>query len=311
VTLANGQKIYTAEYKARNGAPTVVLLHGLTYTMKPWQAMVNNFGQSDLGVLVYDMRGMGKTLEATGPAKDVIPLEKQVEDLDYLLRDRGLDRVTLAGLSYGGAVAIAYAQAHPERVANLVLMAPFVKALKQQDDMIKQRIQMFRMMNPRDKRSDDELYETFLRDIIFQTYPLYEPVVKEHPWRLEAVYQMVRGVRKFLGAEAVKTVAAIPVHLLVAGKDQYVPVQDLNEFWSALRPDQKGSRITIRGSEHKMPEAVPNFVSAWITHIVASDASISGGREFDGNPSQGTAVARDAKVEGLGIDKVRPFGFAH
>ena len=44
-----------------------------------------------------------------------------VELLDELLDDRGLDRPVLAGHSWGGAVATAYAGTHPEDVRALVL----------------------------------------------------------------------------------------------------------------------------------------------------------------------------------------------
>jgi pimeloyl-ACP methyl ester carboxylesterase len=48
-----------------------------------------------------------------------------VEDLGTVIDACGLDRVPLLGLSQGGAVAVAYAAAHPERVSRLVLVGAY------------------------------------------------------------------------------------------------------------------------------------------------------------------------------------------
>lgn len=76
------------------------------------------------------------------------------------------------------------------------------------------------------RNSDDDLYGQFLKDIVFQTYPIYESVV--------------------------------------AARDQYVPKEDLAEFWSALASDKKLSHIIIQESEHKIPESKPERNSSWI-----------------------------------------------
>lgn len=296
VTLANGQKIYCIHYVAKEGRPTLVLLNGLTYTTKPWQAMTTDLLKHNVGLVLYDPRGMGKTLEATGPATSVIPIEQQAEDLAQLLNVLKLDTVDLGGLSYGGAIGFVFALKYPQRVRNLVMMAPYVKALQQQDDYLKSQVRTHRLMFPLDRRSDDEIYDIYLKQLIFQTYPIYEPVVKEHPWRLDAIVHMVRGVRKLKAVDLVKDLAPGKVHLIVAGKDQYVPLQDHNEFWNALSPEQRVSRIDVQGSEHKLPEAVPQFMAGWLTLIANSDARLTNGREFQGSSNAHKAISDSIEI---------------
>lgn len=300
IQLPNGLKVYAIQYRAAGSAPTIVFLHGLTYTTKPWAATMSDLAQKDYGIVVYDMRGMGKTLEANGEAKEIIPLASQVDDLAQLLDAFHLEHATLAGLSYGGAVGLAFAAKYPARVDKLVLMAPYVKALGQQDQFLQQQARMYRLMHPADPRSDDEIYdEEALKPFIYQNYPIYEPVIKEHPWRLGAVYEMVRGVRKFKATDIARDLAGARIHLVMAGKDQYVPAPDHLEFWRALPADAKLSKLVVAGSEHKLPEAVPHFLAGWLSLALDADPRLAQARDFDGQPTLGTASAGPVRIDGL------------
>ncbi|HET6842429.1 MAG TPA: alpha/beta fold hydrolase [Candidatus Angelobacter sp.] len=70
-------------------------------------------------VVLYDQRG-------TGASKRVQPgapqsMDAQVADLEAVRQTLGLEKVALVGDSYGGLLSMAYAAAHPEHVAKLVL----------------------------------------------------------------------------------------------------------------------------------------------------------------------------------------------
>jgi proline iminopeptidase len=70
-------------------------------------------------VVLYDQRGTGKSK----PVKDgaAQTMAAQVADLDAVRAALELDKVVLVGDSYGGMLSMAYAVAHPEHVAKLVL----------------------------------------------------------------------------------------------------------------------------------------------------------------------------------------------
>jgi pimeloyl-ACP methyl ester carboxylesterase/DNA-binding winged helix-turn-helix (wHTH) protein len=71
----------------------------------------------------YDERGCGLSdWEATD-----FTFEDWVADLESVVEALGLDRFPLLGVSQGGAVAVAYAARHPERVSRLVLCSAYAR----------------------------------------------------------------------------------------------------------------------------------------------------------------------------------------
>ena len=71
----------------------------------------------------YDTRGCG--LSDWDAA--VFSVEAWLRDLEAVVDSAGLERFALVGLSQGGAVSIAYAARHPERVSHLVLCGAFAR----------------------------------------------------------------------------------------------------------------------------------------------------------------------------------------
>lgn len=70
-------------------------------------------------VVFYDQRGTGASKHMRpGASQDI---RAQVADLEAVRAQLGLPRFALLGDSYGGLIAMAYAAAHPEHVAKLIL----------------------------------------------------------------------------------------------------------------------------------------------------------------------------------------------
>ena len=97
---------------AVNGGPG--LSHAYMLQNEMWQGVAR-----DRLVVFYDQRG-------TGASKRVAPgapqtMDAQVADLEAVRSELRLERVALVGDSYGGLLVLAYALAHPEHVARLVL----------------------------------------------------------------------------------------------------------------------------------------------------------------------------------------------
>lgn len=93
--------------------PLVVLVHG---AMDRGAGMLKVSRRLDhrFRVLRYDRRGYGRSAPHPGP----FDMAGQVEDLVDLLDGR---RAAIVGHSYGGNVALATAQRHPELVAGVVV----------------------------------------------------------------------------------------------------------------------------------------------------------------------------------------------
>ena len=75
-------------------------------------------------VAIFDQRGAGRS-RPLGSLADNTTADL-VADIEVLRRHLGIDRWLLFGGSWGSTLALAYAQAHPERVAGCVLRGVFL-----------------------------------------------------------------------------------------------------------------------------------------------------------------------------------------
>jgi pimeloyl-ACP methyl ester carboxylesterase len=106
----------TVHVHDEGSGPAVLLLHGQPGLGDDWEPVAARL-RTDHRVLVPDRPGYGRTsLAARG-------LEANAAAIAEVLDDRGVDRVTVAGHSWGGGVALALALRDPDRVHALVLAA--------------------------------------------------------------------------------------------------------------------------------------------------------------------------------------------
>jgi pimeloyl-ACP methyl ester carboxylesterase len=115
---AGGHKFFIQ--RMGEGLPTAVFIHGLVMdNLSSWWFTVANAAARHCDVLCYDLRGHGRS-EVT---KTGYSVADSVADLTAILDELGIDHpVQLIGNSYGGVVGLAFASAHPERTAGLVLV---------------------------------------------------------------------------------------------------------------------------------------------------------------------------------------------
>ncbi len=321
VKIASGRELYVDWVKTEPGKPTVVLLNGLTYSTKYWDAFTEAMAAKGVGVLRYDMYGMGNTLindahnamtespfaafeaniyRALGvppdqidklvhsPVLKGIKIEDQVNDLKLLLdKLKMTDKVNLVGLSYGGAVGIEFSSQYPDRVGNLVAQAPYTEAMGEQVETIGRLINWTRVMFPYNPATDRMLYDFWLRYLVYTTYPSVEPSVLDNPFKLEATYRLAQGATDWKASAFVKDLPPGAFHLMIAGNDQYIKTGVLEKLWTEVPVASRGSRVLVNGSEHKMPEAFPAFVASYVYEIISGNPVIANGTVFDANPRTG------------------------
>lgn len=98
---------------AVNGGPG--LSHAYMVQNDVWQRIA----AAGHRVVLYDQRGTGASRHMQPGAPQT--MAAQVADLEAIRAHLGLGQVALVGDSYGGMIVMAYAEAHPEHVARLVL----------------------------------------------------------------------------------------------------------------------------------------------------------------------------------------------
>lgn len=127
----DGAEIAYAE--TGDGPPVVLLPSWLTHlayqgystAWRPWLDVLS----SNYSLIRYDPRGCGLS------DRNVTDLSfaAWVHDLDRLLDRLKLDKVSLIGICQGGAVAIAYAGDHSDRIERLVLYGAYARGRNRRD----------------------------------------------------------------------------------------------------------------------------------------------------------------------------------
>lgn len=295
----NPQKELFVDYVPPKGnQPTVILINGLTYSTLQWESFVTPLVAKGIGVFRYDPIGQGQTLLKYAPVLAPIPYQDQVVDLKNLLEKMNIKGpYNLVGLSYGGGIAAGFAAAYPKLIKNMIMMAPFTRPIDGTDNWIKAQIWATRQIFPFNKLPDDDLYDYFLHQIVYATYPQAEPIVLENPFKLEATYQLVRGIRKARPVDLTHLIPDKALHLMIARQDQYINASVLEEYWDAVPERARASRLYINGSEHKMVEAVPNFTAAWVFEIVTGNPKLNKGLTFEGYPYNGEVRVGQEKIK--------------
>ena len=288
VDLERNRSLYIDFASPKAGHPIVVLANGLTHDIRYWQPFAEGLRSQGFGVLRWDMMGQLKSLERYGKPQKEIPYIDQIKDLRKLLVKLNLRApMHFVGLSYGGMVVSLYTALFPEHVITCVAMAPFVAPIAAQDDWIRLQIQATRIAFPMNPATDDELYLYFLRQIVYSTYPIAEPSVFDHPYKLDATMFMALGARKYRFADIVDRIAPGKFHLVIAERDEYLSKDVTDAAWDALPRKVRMSRTIIQDTKHKIIEIVPYFSSALVGEILRGNNVFTNGRTLFADPAKG------------------------
>jgi pimeloyl-ACP methyl ester carboxylesterase len=113
----NGIRLHYAE--AGGGDNLVILLHGFPEFWYSWKEQLEALGES-FHVIAPDLRGYN--LSDKPPRIEDYSIDRLVADVVGLIDYFGAQRAAIVGHDWGGAVAWAVAQRHPERVSNLAVL---------------------------------------------------------------------------------------------------------------------------------------------------------------------------------------------
>jgi pimeloyl-ACP methyl ester carboxylesterase len=103
------------------GAPALFLLHGAGATSLMWAPNVESLSTVYRIMAIDQIGEFGKSV-CSRPPESFDDLARWLDEL--IQATEGRKRVSLAGLSYGGALAVQYAMRYPERLDALILLAP-------------------------------------------------------------------------------------------------------------------------------------------------------------------------------------------
>ena len=114
--------LYIEQSGDPDGVPVIMLHGGPGSGCNPDQRAY--FDRSLFRAVLFDQRGAGRST----PKREIIGNTTQalVADIERIREALGIPRWMLVGGSWGATLALAYAEAHPERVTGIVLRAVFL-----------------------------------------------------------------------------------------------------------------------------------------------------------------------------------------
>lgn len=104
-------------YDDLGSGPSIVLLHGYPFNRTMWRDQLDDLKRHHR-LIIPDLRGHGESAVTDAPAT----MQNMAGDVASLLETLNISRATVAGLSMGGYVALAFYRLFPLRVRSLVLI---------------------------------------------------------------------------------------------------------------------------------------------------------------------------------------------
>jgi pimeloyl-ACP methyl ester carboxylesterase len=313
--VGDSREVYAKVFRGDPNQPAIVLINGLTQDSDHWRSTLPEVLASGRTVVIYDAFLQGRSLERhidknnlwpqlgrrpilppvmgmealfpdPRPMLPAVPIEGQAEDLRELLAQLKINKATVVGLSYGGALALQYGADFPKNVENVVLVAPYVEPMAEQDQLIRFLVGYYQRAYPLIRFNEDELYDFLFRGLVLTSYHFVEPsILKWGPFQSFAVAELARGVRQMDVAHVAKRLPKDSVHLVIAGMDAYIARPSLMRFWRGVPSSARASLAVVEGVEHKVNESVGPFLGGWVRAIV--DGKVPGGQEWSGIPEKG------------------------
>jgi len=122
LVVGDGQRVYWETCGNPGGKPALVVHGGPGSGCTPWHRRL--FDPAAYRIVLFDQRGCGRsTPHASQPRIDLSTNTTQhlVADMELLRRELEIERWLLLGGSWGSTLALAYAEAYPNRVSQIVL----------------------------------------------------------------------------------------------------------------------------------------------------------------------------------------------
>ncbi|MDR5659261.1 alpha/beta hydrolase [Serpentinicella sp. ANB-PHB4] len=115
----NGEINY--DFVGKPGQPTIVFINGLTQRIQHWKYYRDHLNGLGYNVLLFDLMGQGASTKPTL----FIDFRDNQKVLSGLLDHLNLDKVYIAGVSFGGVVTLRFAIEYPERTKGILPMSTF------------------------------------------------------------------------------------------------------------------------------------------------------------------------------------------
>jgi pimeloyl-ACP methyl ester carboxylesterase len=273
-TTIDGVRVHYQE-AGDEDAPPMILIHGFISSNLVWNETFLPLAQAGFRVIAPDLPGYGYSDK---PRDGEYTIADQARAVLGLMDQLGIDKATIVGASYGGAVAATIALDFPERVTNLVLVGAVT------NDEVKKKLllRLVRVPVIGDlatplflgsrwilRKRTEEVYRRL-------GYPLDERKLEARHHLLATANThraMIRTVRRW-SADRISREASLirqPTLLIWGEEDTHIPVSDAFRLRDAI----PNSRLIIfRRCGHLPPTEFPEKFVEVVTGFCHAEGAI-------------------------------------
>ncbi|MCS6801529.1 MAG: alpha/beta fold hydrolase [Chloroflexota bacterium] len=206
-------------YEVHGAGPWIVLAHGGGLDRRMWRPQIPALA-ARYRVVAFDFRGQG---ESDAPETGYGP-DDLLDDLRAVIDGLGIDRLHLAGLSQGAAIAQLYAVAHPDRVKTLILAGGSVTPTPPDPAFVAHLMRLNALMEEGDATA--VLRANLEGPLIAQSkgtpnWPLIEEIMLSQP--LPQMRDPRRGTYPLPPVEAAARLREHPLPLLIVDGERDLP----------------------------------------------------------------------------------------
>lgn len=259
-------------YTVPGARTALVYLHGIESHAGWFALAATRLNQQDFDVYCLDRRGSGLNREnrglVSGHTDSYETLLADIRAFIEPLRAR-YERVYLAGLSWGGKLALAYGLTHPEDSDGLILITPGLRATVDVSLWAKLKIALLSPVHPTARVAVP------IEPEMFTTTPVYLDYIRNDPLRLTSAtvrfYWNSHRLDKFIDREIAGN--RLPVQLFLAGGDTIID----NEGVLQVLQQGKEPRLDVIWYEDQThsiqldaPERLVDDMTAWMKRLAAA-----------------------------------------
>ncbi len=244
------------------GAPAVVILHGLLGSSDNWASIARELSEPDsdataLHVVVADLRDHGRS-----PHTTEITYSLMAADVHAVVRKLGLKDIVLVGHSMGGKAAMVFAQHWPELLKHLIVVDISPREHEDKHDHIIEALRTADLAPGRSRRDVEEHVARSVKEpgvVQFLMKNLYWKEEDRLAWRpnVALLGDRLVDILAAIGPEKVQ----VPTLFIRGGQSDYILREDI----PAIQEQFTNSRVeTIPFAGHWVHAQAPEEVTAFI-----------------------------------------------
>ncbi len=136
----NAQSLYIKTFGNPKDKPLLFLHGGPGYNAVNFeQSTADKLSKSGFYVICYDRRGEGRSVDTSAK----FTFQQTFDDINSILKEMKVTKVTLLGHSFGGMVATLFAEKYPEKVSHIMLIGAPVALQETFNTIIKSSKQLY------------------------------------------------------------------------------------------------------------------------------------------------------------------------